>query len=64
MISIRGRGCLIQKSQAFKAPIGLSSNRSNNRDHTDPLKSNKPKLPEAFIGPETLVRSTAPAEPL
>ena len=28
----------------------------NNRDYTDPLKSNKPGSLEVFIGPKTLVR--------
>ncbi len=63
MTLIRGQGRLAQKDQASKAPSAPLSNRSNNGDHEDPLKSNKsgpfesPTRPKALTGPE------APAGP-
>ena len=57
MTSVRKQGCPAQKSQAFEAFNGSSSNRSNNGDHTDPLGSNKPKLFKVFADLE------APAGP-
>ena len=46
MTSVRGRGRLARRSLASEAPTDWS----NNRDHEDPLGSNKPGLSEA---PET-----------
>ena len=50
MILVQGQEWPAQKSQAFKT----STNRSNNRNHKNPLKSNKPgpsKAPEALTRP-------------
>ncbi len=70
MTSVRGRGQLVQKGQAFKAPIVLlSSNKSDDRDHKDPLGLNKPrpsKTPtghKAPAGPKTSARPKAPPGP-
>ncbi len=41
--SVRGQGCLTRRGQVSKALTGPSSNRFNNRDHEDPLRSNKPR---------------------
>ncbi len=38
------------KSQVFKALTNSPSNRSDNRDYEDLLRSNKPKLPEIPTG--------------
>ena len=54
--SVRGQDYPIQKSQASKAPIRLLSNRSDNKDYTNPLRSNKPRPFEALTRPETSVK--------
>ena len=61
--SIRGQSCLVQRSQAFKTPTRLLSNRFNNRDYTNLLKLNQPRLFEAFIRPKTFIGLTALAGP-
>ncbi len=60
MTSVRERSRPARRGQASKAPTGpLSSNKSNNGDHKDPLGSNKlgpseaPTRPEILVGPET-----------
>ena len=67
---IRRRDCLAQRDQAFKAFIRPVSNKSDNRDYTDPLGSNKsgpPKAPvkplETLIGPEALVELPVSQDP-
>ena len=58
MTSVRGRRRPAYRGQAPKGPIGPASNKFDNKDHKDPLKSNKsgpseaPTEPfKAFIGP-------------
>ncbi len=59
MTSVRRRGQLAQRRQASKAHTSRpSSNRSDNVDHEDPLRLDKPGTsktsthPKAPIGPE------------
>ena len=47
MTSVRGRGNLARRGQAFKVPTGSLSIRFDNRDHKHLLGSNKPGLPKA-----------------
>ena len=61
MILVRGRGCLAQKTQTSKTPTRPFFNRSNDRDYTDPLESNKPRALETLVGLETSVELVAPA---
>ena len=60
---VRGQDCLAQKDQAFKALTGLLSNKSDNKNYVDPLRSNELGLLKAFIGPKTLTRLEAPIGP-
>ena len=64
MTSIRGQSCLGQRSQASKAPTRSSSNKSDNKNHINPLGLNKLRRPKALLRPpETLVRSETSAKP-
>ncbi len=64
MTSVRGQDWLAQRGQAFKAPIGPSLfNRSDDRDHEDPLRSNKPEPSKASVGLETPAARKAPPGP-
>ena len=58
MTSIRERGRPGRRSQASKAPMGPTSNRSENENHKYPLKSNKPGPSKAPI-----TSSKAPTRP-
>ncbi len=52
MTSVQGRVCLSQKSRTSdKVVTSPSSHRSNNKDHKDPLRSNKPPAepPKALL---------------
>ena len=51
MTLVQRQGRLIQRSQAFKTPIGPTSNRSDNRDYKNSPRSNKPGPSEALTGP-------------
>lgn len=51
MPSVQGKGCLTHKTQASEIPNGPSFIKFNDGDHKDPLKSNKPGPPKAFIEP-------------
>ena len=44
-----GKHCLTCKNQVSKVPTGLSSIKSNDEDHKDPLGSNKPGSSKALI---------------
>ena len=54
MTLIKRRDCFIQKAPAIKTSIGFLSNRFDNKNHKDPLGSNKPKLSKAFTRFEAL----------
>ena len=41
--SVRGRDCPAQKDLAYKASTGFLFNKSDNGNHKDFLKSNKPR---------------------
>ena len=56
MTLIRGQGHLAERGQAFKA----STNRSSNKDHKNPLGSNKSKLSKALTKPSQALFSTFP----
>ncbi len=66
MISIREWGQSTQKGQASEAPTNPFS---SNKDHKDPLESNKLGLSKAFAGseaptgPEILAGTEAPPGP-
>ncbi len=55
MTSVQRQSCFAQRGQASEAPTGPSSNRSDNRDHENPLGSNESGPSEASaeapIGP-------------
>ena len=60
MTSVQGRGCPLQKSQAFEAP----TDRFKNREHKKPLGLNKLRPSEALTRPEASDRSSqAPSLP-
>ncbi len=63
MASVRGQGRLARRGQAFEAPIGLLSNKCDDRDHEDPLESNEPGLSKAPARPEAPTRPEAPVRP-
>ena len=65
MTSIRERDYFVQKNQVSKTPISLLSNRFNNRDHKDPLKSNKSEPSKALTRLEAFAESlqTLPSAP-
>ena len=52
MTLVRGQTRPARKGQAFKALTNPSSIKSDNKDHKNPLKSNKPGPPKAFSGSE------------
>lgn len=64
MTLVERKSCPIHKSQAFEAPTGLSSNRFDNKNHKDFLKSNKPRSLKALTRPrQTLLLLFSPKDP-
>ncbi len=64
MTLVRGQGRPVQRDQASKTPTGpFSSNKSDNRDHKDPLGSNEPGPSKAPAGSKALAGSEIPAGP-
>ena len=61
MTSVRKQGRFIWRNWASKAFTGPLSNRSDNGNYTDPLKSNKPRPSKALLGLEILIESATPA---
>ena len=51
MTSVQGQERLAHRGQASKVPIGPVSNRSINKNHKDPIRSNKSGPFEAPTGP-------------
>ena len=56
MTFIKGQNCLVQASKVF---TGHLSNRFDNRDHANPLESNKSEFYKISIRPEVLARLAA-----
>ncbi len=61
MSSIRGRNQPAQRGQISEAPTSpLLSNKSDNEDHKDLLRSNKLECSKASVGPKALLGPEIP----
>lgn len=55
MTLVQRRDHFTRKNQAFEIPTGPSSNKFDNKDYKNPLRSNKPESPEIPIRPSQVL---------